>query len=116
MMGLKNNYEPESHSFSSLLDEDRHLAQILAASGFLEVYLARLTRKVEGELEYDPDNDMDEGEWVEYRRRHQSGLSMGEVISTEQTASNWVSLSNSSSQFHGIDIDKQVCFMGSVRI
>ena len=48
IIGLDHDYDPDCHSFSTLLDQDRQMALLLNSIPFVNVHLARLTRKITG--------------------------------------------------------------------
>ena len=112
VIGLENNYDPKYHSFTSLLGHDRSVANLMLTAGVMEVHLARLTKKVTGsvrttvKLEEDPKDRR--------RPKESNAVLLNEDQQTVHTASHWIGVDNLAVQFHGLNIDTQTQFAGSV--
>ena len=110
IVGLEHNYDPDCHSFSTLLDQDRQMALLLGSIPFVNVHLARLTRKVTGlpcssleKLESDDDD-------IFSKTSISSATGMKELRVTH-SASHWIGVDNCVAQFHDLDIDTQAQFI-----
>jgi hypothetical protein len=115
IFGLDHNYDPDCHSFSTLLDQDRQMALLLGSIPFVNVHLARLTRKVTGLLcssleKFECDDDVMECDPVSSKTLISSATGLKEMRVTH-SASHWIGVDNCAAQFHNLDIDTQAQFV-----
>lgn len=111
IIGLKHHYEPESHSFSTLLGEDQCIAHLVSSTNFVDVHLARLTRKVTGSTSF-LSKYLPEDSPASQPPGHKSqGLSTHSVT---HSTSHWIDVTGCASQFYDLDIDAQAHFFNRI--
>lgn len=92
IIDLEYNYNPECHSFSTLMDEDKYVAHLVCLTYSLDVHLARLIRK-ETKSQVDKSSSSNES-----------------IVHITHSASHWIDVNNCATQFHDLDIDRQAEF------
>lgn len=114
IIGLDHDYDPDCHSFSTLLDQDRQMALLLNSIPFVNVHLARLTRKITGppcSLKLEFDDDVMECDPIPSQTSICSATGRKEALITTHSASHWIGVDNCVAQFQNLDIDTHAQFV-----
>ncbi|KAI9550847.1 hypothetical protein GHT06_004657 [Daphnia sinensis] len=111
IIGLDRKYKPR-HSFSTLKGSDRQVAFLMCSVPFVDVYLARLTRRItriafRGRQDSKSDND------VVQQSSTTKENSNGNLVETKEEqyvthfASHWVGVDDCVAEFFNLDINKE---------
>jgi hypothetical protein len=116
IVGLDHNYDPECHSFSTLLNQDRQTALLLGSIPFIDVHLARLTRKITGfpfsSLEkLESDDDVIECDFIPSNKSISNDTGLKKLLTITHSTSHWIGVDNCVAQFQDLDIDIQAQFV-----
>lgn len=108
IIGLDRKYNPSRHSFSTLMGSDRQVALLMCSVPFVDVYLARLTRRIT-RIAFRGHQNAKSGVVQQSSATGNNGnfVEMKEIQYVTHSASHWVGVDDCVTQFHNLDIDEE---------
>ncbi|XP_057365445.1 uncharacterized protein LOC130686170 [Daphnia carinata] len=111
IIGLDRKYKPSRHSFSTLMGSDRQVAFLMCSVPFMDVYLARLTRRItriafRGYQDAKADDVIQQSSTTK-RNLDGNVVEMKEMQYVTHFASHWVGVDDCVTEFYNLDIDKE---------